>query len=396
MVPVLAVIAASLGAPGCKDKGATPEQGAGTPPPPPPTETVKAGACAAGGGQVADPISAPYFPRTLKVGAVDWCIDPQGETRTYGEKGKLTMDEVCTTAVDGECEVYKRYGLKRFVSLRYVDGGGNGGSVEIYLSQYADPAGAYGMFTKRVVADGDPADPSAPKPLEAGAGAAMGTGRAYVWRGDEVAELQYINENESPEALAKSSDAVLAPLAKQIGAKLPGALEKPASAAALPTAGLVGPNAITYFTKDALGLPNVGAGAMGFYKDGERRYRLAAIQKGDADQAKDVMKTIRSRPGALPVPGPADDSVHVVLQASPESAKVEWLFTRKGALVAGAGDEELAIKPGDAPEKQNAARLSKDEATAKLKAWLNGAAAPSSASGAPAPSAKPGAPPKTN
>ena len=32
------------------------------------------------------------------------------------------MDDVCTSAFDGECEVYKRFGLDRVVVLRYVDG----------------------------------------------------------------------------------------------------------------------------------------------------------------------------------------------------------------------------------------------------------------------------------
>src|SRR5258706_5668266 len=130
------------------------------------------------------------------------------------------MDEVCTTAVDGECEVYKRFGLKRFVAFRYVDGEGKGGTVEVYLSQFGDANGGYGMFTKRVIADGDPADPSAPKPLAAGGAAAMGTRRGYVWKGAYLVELQYINENESPDEIAKSSQPGLASLAKEIGAEL--------------------------------------------------------------------------------------------------------------------------------------------------------------------------------
>ena len=238
------------------------------------------------------------------------------------------------------------------------------------------------MFSKRVIADGDPADPSAPKFLDVGGAGAIGTGRAYVWRADELAELQYINENESPDQLTKSSQAVLAPLAKLIGANIRGATEKPPSAAALPAANLVTPNAIAYYPKDALGVSNVGAGAVGYYKEGERRYRLAAIQKIDADQAKDVMKTLKGKAGSQTVPGPGDESLHVVLQAAPEAPKVEWLFTRKGSLVAGVGDEETLLKAGDTPEQQAKVRLAKDEAVAKLKAWIGGAAAPAASASA--------------
>src|SRR5258706_15333084 len=117
------------------------------------------------------------------------------------------MDEVCTTAVDGECEVYKRFGLKRFVAFRYVDGEGKGGTVEVYLSQFGDANGGYGMFTKRVIADGDPPHPTAPKPLAgAGGAAAMGAGGGDVWEGADLVELQYINEKEAPDQIAKSSE----------------------------------------------------------------------------------------------------------------------------------------------------------------------------------------------
>src|SRR5215471_6807026 len=80
---------------GCnKDK--TESQGA-PPPPPPSASAAPAGACSSGGGAISDPLSAPFFPRTVGAKPAEYCIDPQGDTRTYGEKGKLSMDEVCTT-----------------------------------------------------------------------------------------------------------------------------------------------------------------------------------------------------------------------------------------------------------------------------------------------------------
>jgi hypothetical protein len=229
----------------CKDD--KPRSDTPPPPPPPAAASAKAGACSSGGGELTDSVSAPFFAKT----AGGYCVDPQGEIKTYGEKGKLSMDEVCTTAFDGECEVYKRFGLKRVVSLHYVDGSGKGGTVEVNLSQFGDVAGAYGMYTLRVVA-GDPAEPSTPKPLAAGAAGAIGTGRAYVWRGQHLAELQYVNENESPEQLAKSSEAILSTIGKEIGQRLPGATTLPAAAQILPTEKRV-PNGIVFHPKDVFG-----------------------------------------------------------------------------------------------------------------------------------------------
>ncbi len=318
----------------------------------------------AGGGQVGDPVSASFFPRTV----AGYCLDPAGGTKTYGEKGKLTMDDVCTSALDGECEVYKRFGLVRMVALRYVDGGASGGSVEVYLSQFKDAPGSYAMFTKRVVADGDPADPSAPRVLQAGGAGAMGTGRAYVWKGVYVLELQYNNEEESPEQLARSSATVLSAIGKDIGDRLPGPGDRPEAAQRLPTANQIA-GGIVYVTKDALEVPGLGGAAVGFYKDADRRWRAIAMAKTDLAAAKDSMSLLRGRPGSLPIGGIADEALHVVVQSSKEAPKTEWLFVRKGAVIVGVGDEEILLKTAG-PEQQAGVRLSKDEALARMKPWI--------------------------
>ncbi len=368
--------------------------GGDTPPPPPPSaSSAQPGACASGGGQITDAIAAAYLPKSVG----GYCVDPQGEVKTYGEKGKLSMDEVCTTAFDGECEVYKRFGLKRVVSLHYVDGSGKGGTVEVNVSQFADVAGAYGMYTLRVVA-GDPAEPSTPKPFAAGAAAAIGTGRAYVWRGQHLVELQYVNEQEAPADLAKSSDSILRAVGKEIGTKLSGPLTLPPAAQALPEANRIA-NGIVFQPKDINGWNGVGPGALGFYKDGDRRWRTLAIFKDDADQAKDAFKTIKSKPGTLPVAGLGDEAAHVVVGGKDGSPKVEFLVARKGGAIWGIGDEEYALRGGGAgaAEREQKARLTKDEAIAKLKPLLAGAApaaaTSAAASGSPSGSSS-GAPKK--
>lgn len=372
----LSLSAALLLLSSCKDgkpKGDDP------PPPPPPASAAPKGACASGGGEVKDPVSAPFFPRAVG----GYCVDPGVEVKTYGDRGKLTMDEVCTTAFDGECEVYKRFGLKRVVALRYVDGAGKGGTVDVNLSEFADASGAYAMFTARVVA-GDPADPSTPKPLAAPAAGAIGTGRAYVWRDAHLAELQYNNELESPAQLAKSSEAILTALGKELGGKLPGSPDLVPEAKALPSADRVA-GGILFHPKDALGVTGAGAGAYGFYKKGDRRWRVLSIVRKDVDQAKDAFKAIRSKPGAMPLKDLGDEACHVVLAPAGAGPKVEWLVVRKGNAVWGVGDEEHALRDasGDAA-KERKARLTKEEAVAQIKEIL---AAPAPAAPAPSSSA---------
>jgi hypothetical protein len=296
-----------------------------------------------------------------------YCVDPNGETKAYGEKAKFSMDEVCTTAFDGECEVYKSYGLKRVVRFNYVEGAGLGGVVEVTLSQFEKEGGAYGMFTKRVVA-ADPADKMAPRVLAAKAQGAMGTGRAYVWRGVHLVELQYNNDRESPEALAKSSAVILSQVGKEIGDKLPGGLDRPGAAMLLPSENLI-PNGIEFFLKDPMGISSPSGGAAGYYKEGDKRYRVVAIRGADVEQAKDVMKSIAKRGGGLPMKDMGDESVFANVQVTKDSPKLEFVFARKGDVIFGAGDEEYAIAKlkGDALDK---ARLGKDFLAAKVKSLI--------------------------
>jgi hypothetical protein len=373
---LLAVVACSA----CT-KDNTKRGGEPPPPPPPSASAAKAGACAGGGGELTDAISAAWLPKSVG----GYCVDPQGEVKTYGEKGKLSMDEVCTTAFDGECEVYKRFGLKRVVSLHYVDGSGKGGTVEVNVSQFADVGGAYGMYTLRVVA-GDPADPATPKPLAAGAAGAIGTGRAYVWRGPHLVELQYVNEQESPADLAKSSATILEAVGKELGQKLPGPMTLPAAAQALPAASRL-PNGIVFQPKDVLGWNGVGPGALGFYKEGDLRWRTLAIFKDDAEQAKDAFKTLKSKPGTLPIAGLGDEAAHVVVPGQGGGPKVELLVARKGTAIWGIGDEEYALRGAGGADKEQRARLTKEEAIAKLKPLLALAAAPAGADAGSAPAA---------
>ncbi len=353
---------------------------------------ASASACAGGGGQVNDPTTAAFFPRV----EAGYCVDPQGETRTYGERGKYSMEEVCTTAFDGECVVYTRFGLKRVVSFRYVDAGGKGATVDIVLSQFADVAGALGMYTMRVVA-GDPADPSTPRPLatvaagdppgnalEAARGA-LGTGRAYVWRGNSVVELQYNNERETPAQLRASSDAALGAIGLGIAKRLT-AVAGPASLALLPSAHAI-PNGLSFFPREPFGWKNVGPTAVGYYKDGARRWRVVAMAPGEEVQAKDLMKTLKQRPGSIPIAGVGDEAVHVVNPGEGQGPKVEMLLARRGAVIAGVADDEYALRAAP-PDQQQAARLTKDEAIPKVKELLERGAAPVPAASASAPKPK--------
>jgi hypothetical protein len=362
LAPLVTLVAFATGS--CKDDAKNDHP----PPPPPPVASTHADLCAGGGGTDTDAISAPFVPRA----AGGYCIDPQTEIKTYGDKGKLTMDEVCTTAFDGECEVYKRFGLDRVVVLRYVDGSGAPNSVEVNLSRFAAADGAYAMFTKRVVADGDPAKATV-KALAAGAAGATSSSNAYVWRGQYLAELTFVTEDTkmTPQAMAQANEQSTGAIAKEIGARLPGTTDLLPAAAALPGPSRIAMG-IAYYPKDALGLTAIGPVAIGYYQDGQRRWRDVAIVRASADDAKEAFRAFKLRPGALPVKGLGDEAVQVVIQEAPDRAKAEYFFVRKGTSVLGVGDEELVLDPATPSEKLAPLKLAKDEKMSKLGSWIAG------------------------
>ena len=342
---------------GCSKKEPAVEQGSA----PPPIASSKPGVCNSGGGSVSDAASAAYFPRQ----AASYCIDPNGETRSYGEAAKGTLETVCTELLDGECEVYKGYGLKRVVTLRYVDGAGSPATVNVIASRFASAEGAYGFFTKRVVADGDPAD-GVPKELAAGAEGALGTGIAYVWRGDIVAELSYANELETPDQIKTTSAKILPELARQIGDHLPGDVNPLAAVRLLPQERLL-PMGISYTHRDALGVAGLGAGAVGFYQAGAERYRVVGLARGDEDAAKDVLGTLKKLPGAKVQKDLGFDAVAFSTREADGAPQAEWLAGRSGGNVIIVGDEPLKLKAGDSA----AARYPADKKLALLKSAMN-------------------------
>ncbi len=333
---------------GCKDE----PRSQGTPPPPPPSASATTAACVGGGGQVADATSKPFFPRT----ASDYCLDPHGDEKTYGDHGKLGIDELCTTALDGGCEEYKKFGVTRSVIVHYVANAG-AGSVEVFLSRFGGD-GAYAIYTTRLTGEIDPTDEHAPRPLAVSGLGALGNGKAYATRGPFFLELTYSNDQETPDQFKKSAETILSALAKRISETLPTEPDVPASSKLLPDAERI-PNGVMYFQKDVLGIAGGGAGAIGYYR-GARRYRVVAASRDTADQAKDLIHSLRTKPGALPLASLGDEAAHVVLQATPDRPKIEWIVARKGTNVVGVGDEEFA--PQD--------HLSTDEKTAKVRSIL--------------------------
>lgn len=329
-------------------------------PPPPPVALPKANACEAGGGKLSDAQAAAVVPRKSS----SFCLDPNGGDKVYGEGASLPIDQICDM-FDGECEIYKGFGVRRVVEMRYVDGGGSAATINVYLSKFASVDGAYAMFTKRVVGDGDPAGEDTPRAIAGGGAAALGIGNGYLWRGAYLVEMTYNDETAAEKAIKAASDKLLVPLAKDIGDKLPGDTALPAPAAGLPKEKLL-PLGIRFATKDLFDIAGVGPGAFGFYRDADKRYRFASMIRADDEQAKDVLGTLGKEPGATKEKGIGDGAVRF-LRKEGEGPTTEWIVARSGSRLMGIGDEVRVLRSGMSVEDVAKVSLSKDEKMARLK-----------------------------
>ena len=195
--------------------------------------------------------------------------------------------------------------------------------------------------------------------------AALGVGNAYVWRGQYLVELTYNDESSAEAAIKSASDKLLPPLVKDVGAKLPGEAQPLPAVAALPKDARV-PMGVTFVAKDVLGVDGVGPGALGYYREGDKRWRVVSLVRADADQAKDVLTTFAKLPGATKEKGPVPDAVRF-MRKDADGASVEWVVARVGKGVLGVGDEARATRVGASADERAKVSLTKDEKLERLK-----------------------------
>jgi hypothetical protein len=347
-----------LAAPACKEDAPARRE------PPPPAPTATGTNLCAGPPKAADPKNVAFFPE--KAGS--FCLDPNASDKAFGEGAAQPLDGICDL-FDGECEIYKRHQVQRVVEGRYVDGGGSAATIDVYLSRFASRDAAYAMFTKRVVGDGDPGHPDTPDPIEGGGAAALGIGNAYVWKGAHLVEITFNDASaSSAKQVQEKANTLLPPLVKAFAEKIPGEPDLPPAAAALPTAQRLDLG-IRFLTGEMLGVEGTGAGAYGYYADGDKRWRVLSIVKDDAAQAKDVVATLKKLPGAVEEKHLGDGGVRIIV--SDRGPKTAWIVARKGKAVLGVGDESRVLREGMSPEEHRQKTLSEDEKRDKLRALLS-------------------------
>lgn len=329
---------------GCKERevprGAQPEASRA------PTSSV----CKQGGG------TARFEEALFVRAAFGYCIDPHGETRAYGSGAPAPLDEVCEQLFGADCATYVEGGLERVTTLRYVSDRAMGGRVDVKLLRFARRAQAFGFFTKRVLGGGDPAEVRR-VPLDAGGGAALGVAVVDVWRGMQVLELAYGSERETPEQSVASSARILPELARALGDRMVGDKAPLEEVALLPEQNLL-PLGVSYESNELLGVSSTGPGAIGHYRDGERRYQVLAALRDDEQGAVDLRETL-ARAGAWRRLE-KEDAIEVRFPPVNETPAQRWVFAQRGNALVGVGDPRFGTSPpSDEPKRELESKLRK-------------------------------------
>jgi hypothetical protein len=271
--------------------------------------------------------------------AAGHCIDPTADVRSYGTGARAPLDAVCVELFNGECELYKSYGLDGVKTLRYAPLSSQTSFVNVVLSEFRTGTGAYGFFSRRILGGADPSEKTV-EPLNVAGQGALGAGIAYVRRGKVTVELTYLSETETPQEVEKNARSVLAPLAMAISESLGGPEEAPRLAritqlpGAEPLSSELPPDGL-------LGLVGTGPYAVTYYSEGPFAHRLVALEALDDQGAKDALRLVRSSGASHKL---KYRDIFAVRVAREEAQPEIWHFRVLGRLL-------LGIGPGLSPSK---------------------------------------------
>ncbi|MFO0553130.1 MAG: DUF6599 family protein [Polyangiaceae bacterium] len=340
---------------GDKSQGAGPEKRGSAPP------TSKASGSAGAGFTCSraafdDAEAKTFLPSNFS----GFCVDPEDGGKTFGE-GSQTAIERIADVFDGESRIYEDHKVKKVVQARYVADTGAPVSVNIVASRFDSSLLAYAMFTKRVVGDSDPADPSTPTATPGGGAAFLGAGNAYLWRDRWLLELVYQDDAAAPDVLEATSRKVLAPLVKTIGDRIPGDAELPKTVARLPKDHVLAAGRRFAVAGAIPGMPDSPGGAIGYYANGKQRYRVVVSDQSDGAKAKAAFKALGGTEGAVLVKTSKDGTAELQWVALVKDSTLFIVMDEPRVLLGVAANERAGLTLPESEKRKLVEALSSEK-----------------------------------
>lgn len=291
------------------------------------------------------------LPRSL--GA--FCLDTYARVRAFGKDAPQPLERGCEQVLGQGCEDGHAQGLEHLAAFRYSDAGGGSASLDVIATRFVTSDAAYAYFTDQLLGDGDPAEQRA-KSIEA-PGVAVWSGQlASGWLGRYVLTLYYVDPAAPSGELEQAAAASLPGLIRRSLLTLPAGGGPPLAVQRLPEEHRL-PLGARFVAGDVLGVPGAGAGAIGHYRNGDKRWRVLTIVRADTDSARDVLGTLARNPSARPLLGAPAGTIAFTQRRLPTEPNVTWVVGQRHEVIYGVGDEAAALPEFTSAEREAAVKL---------------------------------------
>jgi hypothetical protein len=292
--------------------------------------------------------------------AGDFCLDRFAPPSSYGEGSDQSLERACERVLGPSCREQERAGLRRVVRFHYVQRQDPSGSVDGVLSLFGEPSGAYAHFTSTVVGDGDPAELTATALDERNL--VQRGDSVFAWRGRQLLWLRHADQRQTSAQREQAALATLPGLARAVLGRLGDSDALPAAVQRLPELDRL-PLGVRLLLEDAFGVPGLGPVARGHYRDGDKRWRAAALVRSDAEAAEDVIRTLAQQAEARPIANAPLEAWRMTERRSSHEPALSWVIARRAEVVYGIGDEPTAALE---PERGDSVALTLQEKLSKL------------------------------
>jgi hypothetical protein len=286
-------------------------------------------------------------------------IDVYAGVRAYGSGAPASLERACEQILGPGCADGR--GLEHVLVLRYVDrqrsaGQGSRATLDVVVSRYEDSDGAYARFTDDLIGERDPGELDA-RALDVPGVSVIAGERVDGWIGRYVLALARSDESEPLERRRAAAAGDLPEAARQLVAALRAEPDLPLSVQKLPRAHRL-PLGVRGVAGDPLGVPGVGTGALGYYREGDKRWRVLAIVRSDAESARDVLSTLGQSPGARRLERAPLHAYAFTERRLPAEPALSWVLGQHEEVVYGIGDEAAVLPEFTSAEREAKVKLS--------------------------------------
>ncbi|HTV17772.1 MAG TPA: DUF6599 family protein [Polyangiaceae bacterium] len=292
----------------------------------------------------------------------DFCLDAYAEVRAYGPDAPEPLERACEQVLGPGCD--DQHGLERVTAARYVDAAGGRQSLDVVALRFADADSAYAGFSDGLLGERDPSELTA-RPFDAPGVAVLDRDRASAWLGRYALALDYGDDTAPTDLRVAAARVRLTESTRRLLAALPADTGLPLAVRKLPTAHRL-PLGVRLVQGDALGVRGMGEGAVGYYADGDKRWRVLAIVRPDAEAARDVLSTLARSPAARKIYNAPLEAYAFTERRLPAEPVVGWVVGQHQDVIYGVGDEATALPEFMPAAREAAVKLALPDKLAKL------------------------------